>query len=86
MPMPTDDALDRALLALAEARAPDGSACPSEVARQLAPEAWRALMPRVRARAFALAADGRLELRQRGRPVSAEGLRGPFRIARPGTG
>ena len=69
---------------LLHARAPGATICPSEVARALEPAQWRPLLPLVRDVARALALDGRLELRQRGRQIAAgEGVRGPIRLALP---
>ena len=77
-------ALEAAILAQATAAGPEKSICPSEVARQLAPQDWRALMPRVRVVASSLAQAGQLEIAQRGKPVSPQGpWRGPIRIRVP---
>lgn len=84
------DGIDRAiadcLLALLQARAPSASVCPSEVARRLAatPEqAWRALLPQVRAVAVALAMQQILQFSQRGRMLDPQQLpSGPLRIRR----
>ncbi len=43
--------------------------CPSEVARRLEPDAWRPLMPEVRAVAAELQAKGELDAYQHGRPI-----------------
>lgn len=74
-----------AIRALVEARAPDRTACPSEVARRVAdpPAQWRALMPAVRAAAFQAARDGDIVILQRGRVVEPERVRGPIRLGRP---
>lgn len=70
--------------ALLERRRPLETLCPSEVARALAPQAWRPLMPQVRAVAVTMANEGRVEIRQGGRAVDPNGvLRGPIRIGRP---
>ncbi len=76
----------RTLLALAAARGPDRSFCPSEAARALADDR-RALMPRIRAVAARLQADGQLHCTQRGRPADPATARGPIRLRagqRPG--
>jgi hypothetical protein len=76
-----DADLRRAILELLQAREPPATICPSEAARQVAPEGWRGLMPRVRALALALAQAGAIEIRQRGRPVDPRGpLQGPIRL------
>ena len=71
------------ILALLAARAPGATVCPSEAARTLAPEDWRALMQPVRDAAAALADRGELEVTQRGRPVDPRAARGPIRLGRP---
>ena len=80
------DDIERTIVALLDARAPDATICPSDVARAIAPDdeaAWRALMPRVRAVASALAADGRLRVTRRGVVVDAQAPGGPIRLGRP---
>ncbi len=67
------------ILALAAQRGAGKSICPSEVARLLAPDDWRAWMPAVREAAFALAEEGRVVVTQRGKPVG-RAARGPIRI------
>ena len=80
----TDAKIEGTLLAFIEQRGPLSSACPSEVARQLSPNAWRALMPRVREVAGALAQAGSLEITQGGIAVLPQGpWRGPIRIRLP---
>ncbi len=75
-------ALERAIDALLDARAPGATICPSEAARAAA-EDWRALMPAVRARAAEMADRGVLEVTQRGEVVDARAARGPVRLRLP---
>lgn len=83
----TDKHIEDAIRGLLEQRAGDATLCPSEVARALAPDAWRPLMPQVREVAFALARQGALDIRQKGRSVSPDApLRGPIRLGHPGAG
>ena len=80
----TDQQVRDAIVGLLLNRAPLATICPSEAARALAPDAWRPLMPRVRAVAVALAKGGVLEIRRSGRTISPdEPLRGPIRLRRP---
>lgn len=75
-------ALRQGILDLLRDRRSDSTICPSEVARRLAPQGWRELMPLVREAARQLALEGSVELRQRGRPLSARApWKGPIRIA-----
>jgi hypothetical protein len=76
-------AIARTIEALLDARAAGASVCPSEVARALWPQGWRARMDEVRAVARALAARGKLRVTQRGRELDpARPWRGPVRLAR----
>lgn len=78
---PTDAQLRQAIATLLAAREPLATICPSEVARAAAPDAWRPLMPRVRELAFAMACEGRVEIRQKGQPVAPDSPpRGPIRL------
>lgn len=72
-------AIERAILKLLESRHPK-TACPSEVARLLAPEDWRGLMAPVRAAALRLSQRSRIDVVQRGRKVELESARGPIRL------
>ncbi len=56
------------------------TACPSEVARKLAPEAWRRLLRPVRAAATRLQQKGKVDAYQHGKPVQLEHARGPVRL------
>jgi len=84
VPADLGQALERAILELARARAP-GSICPSEVARELAPDGWRDLMQPTRDAARRLVQRGLVDITQGGRPVDPSTARGPIRIrVRPG--
>jgi hypothetical protein len=73
----TDDPqIAQVLIALAEARGPEKSFCPSEAARALAAD-WRPLMPDVRRIAGSLPA---LKAVQKGRQVDSLVARGPIRL------
>ena len=83
--MPGDRDIERAIVDLLARRAPGASICPSEAARGLWPDDWRAGMPRVRAVAAALAADGRLRVTQGAAGIAADDVRdaaGPIRLRR----
>ncbi len=68
------------ILRLTGARGPDRSICPSEVARALAPEAWRPLLGQVRTEAIRLAEAGQIDILRKGRPVPVEAVRGVIRL------
>ncbi|MBM7806332.1 hypothetical protein JOD57_002169 [Geodermatophilus bullaregiensis] len=77
-------ALERAIEGLLDARAPGATICPSEAARAVDPEGWRALMPQARAAAGRLAARGAVEVTQGGTVVDVATARGPVRVRRAG--
>ncbi len=73
--------IDATMLTLARHRAPDRTICPSDVARAIGGESWRALMPLVRDRARSLARKGDVVVLQRGEPVDLNAeWKGPLRI------
>jgi hypothetical protein len=79
----TDRRIRKTITGLLAQRQPGATICPSEAARELAPEHWRPLMPQVRGVAVAMAAEGLLEIRQRGEVVAPDApLRGPIRLGR----
>jgi Protein of unknown function (DUF3253) len=84
--MPPDDELIRSTMLELLAATRDGNTiCPSQVARRLERDErdWRALMPKVRDCARALAREGRLEVTQRGAVLSPEeDWRGALRLRR----
>lgn len=70
-----------AMLELLEARGPDKTICPSEVARATCPEdSWRDAMESVRRVARRLVGEGRIEFLQRGRLVDPTAARGALRL------
>ncbi|MCW8085415.1 DUF3253 domain-containing protein [Sabulicella glaciei] len=77
---PTPEAIRAEILRLAGDRGADRSICPSEVARALAPEAWRPLMHRVRREAAALATEGQMEILRKGKPIAPEAMHGVIRL------
>lgn len=69
-----------AILALLARRAPDATACPSEVARAITADAdWRRAMPAVHAAVDALVQEGAVRLSWKGRALAVRD--GPYRIA-----
>jgi hypothetical protein len=69
--------------ALADHRAPDGSLCPSDVARAVGGAGWRKELDEVREVARELARAGAVEIVQRGEVIDPDGTwRGPVRIRR----
>ena len=80
----TDEQISSDLLALVHRRGTGSSACPSEVVRNLSPNGWRLLMPRVKQVAVQLAQAGLICITQKGVVLNpAEPWRGPIRIRLP---
>ena len=76
--------LRAAILALASERGPAKTICPSEVARHLLgsdEKAWRLLMKPIRRETVALADEGRVVVKRKGRVVDPQDFRGIYRIA-----
>jgi hypothetical protein len=80
---PADADIRREIGALLDARGPGKTICPSDVARSLRDSGWRALMDPVRETAREMAAEGELEVTQRGERVDPEAARGAIRYQRP---
>lgn len=77
----TDDQIRIAISALLERRKPFATICPSEVARAVASDQWRPLMPQVRSVAVEMGQKGVLEILQGNRPIARDQpLRGPIRL------
>lgn len=80
-PEPDSATIAEAIDALLAARSADASICPSEVARRLSPDDWRALMARVREVASDMARAGRVRITQGDRAIDPDAApRGPIRI------
>ncbi len=82
--MTGEQAIEATLLRLVDARGPDKSICPSEVARALLPE-WQSLMGAVRRVAVRLAVAGRIEILRKGKPVDPVDVRGVIRLRAAGS-
>ena len=80
---PVDRALEAAIAALLDARARDATICPSEAAREIDADGWRALMEPARRAARRMVAAGTLEIVQGGRVVDPSRAKGPIRLRRP---
>jgi hypothetical protein len=77
----TVTAIRATTLGLLHERAANASVCPSEVARTVKPQGWRALMPVVRDVAREMAREGIVAVTQKGHALSTdETWRGPIRI------
>lgn len=77
-----DRALEQRIRELLAARAASATICPSDVARAVAPDAWRPLMEPVRRAARRLVAAGEVDITQGGQVVDPSTAKGPIRIRR----
>ena len=75
-----DKRLETIILDLIAATKQGSSICPSEAARLVAPDEWRAWMERTRQAARRLALRGLIEVTQKGRPVTHLNFKGPVRL------
>ncbi len=80
----TQAALEAEIERLAHARGAGKTLCPSEVARALAPEAWRPLLPAVREAAARLVLEGRIAIFRKGKPIAPDEMHGVIRLGLPG--
>ena len=71
-----------AILDLLARRAAGATICPSEVARSLSRDDWRAAMPSVHAAIYELVCDAAVRLSWKGQRLATRS--GPYRIALPG--
>jgi hypothetical protein len=81
-PTATDEALEQAILDLLVRVKSGGTICPSEAARAVDVQGWRALMEPARRAARRLVARGLVEITQGGRVVDPSTARGPIRVRR----
>jgi len=73
-------AVEAAILELLSNRQASASICPSEVARQLWPDAWQKRMEEIRQAARRLVAADQLEITQNGKVVDPSTAKGPIRL------
>ena len=59
------------------------SVSPEQVARAVSPEAWRRVLPHVRATAVGLAREGRIVILRHGKAADPETLKGVYRLRWP---
>ncbi|MCX2481337.1 DUF3253 domain-containing protein [Pedobacter sp. MC2016-15] len=72
--------ISASIVSVATDRGPDKSTCPSEIARMLFPEDWRAHMKDVVNVAIDLQHQGKVVITQKGVPVDLNQIKGPIRI------
>ncbi len=75
-----DQQLEAAILQLLNGRAKEATICPSEAARAVSPDEWKALMENTRRAARRLVVAGKIQITQEGRVVDASRAKGPIRL------
>jgi len=76
-------AIERTMDALLDERGTGKTICPSEVARKLGGETWRALMQPVRDVVAERSDAGELDVTRKGAKVDPRNPGGPIRLGRP---
>jgi hypothetical protein len=76
-----DETIRVAILRITALRGSSKSVCLSEVAKSVAPQGWRPLMPDVRRMAIELVRKGRIVALQQGDFIDLTTARGPYRLA-----
>ena len=77
------DPIESAIFAKLGKRDPGKSICPSEVAKDLQPEQWQRLMPKVRGVALGLMRQGKLTITKKGKAIDPNAFRGVIRLRLP---
>lgn len=68
-------------LRILEQQGPEKTLCPSAVARRIAPDDWRRLLPEIRKVADILKDENRIEILQKNRSISsAQSAKGPIQL------
>lgn len=74
------DRIEAEILRLCEMRGAGKSICPTDAAKSLGAENWRAQLHKVRIAAIKLARAGRIDILRKGKPVPPEDIRGVIRL------
>lgn len=77
------DPIETAILNKLAAIGPGKSIEPAEVAKELQPEQWQRMLPKVRAVALQLMRQGQLTITKKGKPVDPDNFRGVTRLRQP---
>ena len=85
--MTSEASIRKTILGILGDKKPGGTISPDEVARALAgadPKAWSRLMPAIRRAAVALADEGAIAIRRKGKDVDPHDFKGVYRLGPPG--
>ena len=77
------DPIETAILNKIAALEPGKSIEPAEVAKELQPEQWQRMLPKVRAIALSLMRQGKLTITKKGKPVDPNAVKGVIRLRLP---
>ena len=77
------DPIETAILNKLAAIGPGKSIEPAEVAKELQPEQWQRMLPKVRAVALGLMRQGKLTITKKGKPVDPNAFKGVIRLRLP---
>ena len=77
------DPIETAILNKIAALEPGKSIEPAEVAKELQPEQWQRMLPKVRGVALGLMRQGRLTITKKGKPVDPNAFKGVIRLRLP---
>lgn len=80
------DPIETAILEKLAKLGPGKSIEPSDVAKELQPEQWQRMLPKVRACALGLMRQGRLTITKKGKPVDPNSFKGVTRLRLPTPG
>ena len=75
--------IEEAILSLLAELPPGKSISPEEAARAVDAEAWRRVLPQVRATAVGLARQGKLVITRHGKPADPDSFKGVYRLRAP---
>ena len=76
--------IEDAIFAMLQQAGPGKTIDPAAVAKALAPEGWRRMLPKVRAEAVGLARQGRLVITRHNKPADPDTFKGVWRMRAPG--
>lgn len=77
------DPIEAAIFEKLSGLAPGKSIEPADVAKDLQPEQWQRMLPRVKTVAIGLMRQGRLTITKKGKPVDPASVKGVIRLRLP---
>ena len=77
------DPIETAILEKLAKLGPGKSIEPAEVAKDLQPEQWQRMLPKVKATALGMMRQGRLTITKKGKPIDPAAMKGVIRLRLP---